>query len=178
MSRERSKGTAGQDGVEMGERSTLGQKPGYNGLCSYTQKITSCFGLDGKARVRRKEGGVVQGAEISSWNIWHAFVCVACAAGFFFFAKGEKLCFPVHVCVVFVSACVGWMTVLEGSVALQQNSMSSVTLRSMCPHVCVWKALLAYDYHTWFLSKEAVTFTHARREDKGVFVNRLCFKSN
>lgn len=66
MSRERSKGTAGQDGVEMGERSTLGQKPGYNGLCSYTQKITSCFGLDGKARVRRKEGGVGQGAEISS----------------------------------------------------------------------------------------------------------------
>lgn len=62
---------------------------------------------------------------------------MACAAGFFFFAKGEKLCFPVHVCVVFVSACVGWMTVLEGSVALQQNSMSSVTLRSMCPHVCV-----------------------------------------
>lgn len=76
MSRERSKGTAGQDGVEMGERSTLGQKPGYNGLCSYTQKITSCFGLDGKARLRRKEGGVVQGAEISSGNVWNAFVCV------------------------------------------------------------------------------------------------------
>uniref|UniRef100_A0A674NKC5 Actin binding LIM protein 1a n=1 Tax=Takifugu rubripes TaxID=31033 RepID=A0A674NKC5_TAKRU len=30
----------------MGERSTLGQKPGYNGLCGYAQKITSCFGLD------------------------------------------------------------------------------------------------------------------------------------
>lgn len=52
-------------------------------------------------------------------------------------AKGEKLCFPAHVCVVFGSACVGWMTVLEGSVALQQNSMSPVALRSMRPHVWV-----------------------------------------
>lgn len=71
MSREKS--TDGQDGVEMGERSTLGQKPGYNGLCSYAQKITSCFGLDGKPRVGRKEGGVVQGAEITSWNILLVF---------------------------------------------------------------------------------------------------------
>lgn len=59
---------------------------------------------------------------------------------FFFPAEGEKLCFPVHVCTVcvdFMSVCVGWMTVLESSVALQQNSMSSVSLRSMCPHVWV-----------------------------------------
>ncbi|TWW78172.1 hypothetical protein D4764_11G0002930, partial [Takifugu flavidus] len=34
----------------MGERSTLGQKPGYNGLCGYAQKITSCFGLDGRSQ--------------------------------------------------------------------------------------------------------------------------------
>lgn len=32
----------------MGERDTVLQKPGYNGLCNYAQKITSCFGLDGK----------------------------------------------------------------------------------------------------------------------------------
>lgn len=41
----------------------------------------------------------------------------------------------MHVCALFVSACVGWMTVLEGSVALQQSGVSSVTLASMCPHV-------------------------------------------
>ncbi|XP_029691187.1 actin-binding LIM protein 1 isoform X18 [Takifugu rubripes] len=46
MSREKSNSADGQDCVEMGERSTLGQKPGYNGLCGYAQKITSCFGLD------------------------------------------------------------------------------------------------------------------------------------
>lgn len=82
MSRERSKGAAGQDGVEMGERSSLGQQPGYNGICSYTQKITSCFGLDGKARVGRTEGGVVQGAGITWWNVWRVF-------GVFSFYCGE-----------------------------------------------------------------------------------------
>lgn len=34
--------------VEMGERNTVRQQPGYDGLCNYAQKITSCFGLDGK----------------------------------------------------------------------------------------------------------------------------------
>lgn len=32
----------------MGERSALKQEPGYDGLCNYAQKITSCFGLNGK----------------------------------------------------------------------------------------------------------------------------------
>lgn len=32
----------------MGERNTVRQQPGYDGLCNYAQKITSCFGLDGK----------------------------------------------------------------------------------------------------------------------------------
>uniref|UniRef100_A0A8D3AI32 LIM zinc-binding domain-containing protein n=1 Tax=Scophthalmus maximus TaxID=52904 RepID=A0A8D3AI32_SCOMX len=30
----------------MGERNTARQQPGYDGLCNYAQKITSCFGLD------------------------------------------------------------------------------------------------------------------------------------
>lgn len=96
MSRERSKGAAGQDGVEMGERSTLGQKPGYNGLCSYTQKITSCFGLDGKARVGRTEGGVVQGAGITRWNVWRAFV-------FLLTAGRERSCVLLCMYVLFLS---------------------------------------------------------------------------
>lgn len=33
----------------MEERDTAWQEPGYDGLCNYAQKITSCFGLDGKA---------------------------------------------------------------------------------------------------------------------------------
>ncbi|CAB1444825.1 unnamed protein product [Pleuronectes platessa] len=31
----------------MGERNTERNQPGYDGLCNYAQKITSCFGLDG-----------------------------------------------------------------------------------------------------------------------------------
>ncbi|KAF6725679.1 hypothetical protein FQA47_022912 [Oryzias melastigma] len=31
----------------MGERSTGREQPGYEGLCNYAQKFTSCFGLDG-----------------------------------------------------------------------------------------------------------------------------------
>ncbi|KAK2824057.1 hypothetical protein Q5P01_021232 [Channa striata] len=30
----------------MGERNAVKQQPGYDGLCNYAQKITSCFGLD------------------------------------------------------------------------------------------------------------------------------------
>lgn len=44
--------------VEMGERNTMRQQPGYDGLCNYAQKITSCFGLDGK-RGGNKAGGCV-----------------------------------------------------------------------------------------------------------------------
>lgn len=47
--------------VEMGERNTVRQQPGYDGLCNYAQKITSCFGLDGKRgerwRKKREAGG-------------------------------------------------------------------------------------------------------------------------
>lgn len=52
--------------VEMGERNTGREQPGYDGLCNYAQKFTSCFGLDGKMgenilkRVRCGEG----------WSIW------------------------------------------------------------------------------------------------------------
>lgn len=109
MSRDRSKGAAGQDGVEMGERSALGQEPGYNGLCSYTQKITSCFGLDGKARARREDGGVVQGAEITSGNIWHVSGVRCCSLFFYFFLRrGGEVGFPrACMCCFFASARVG-----------------------------------------------------------------------
>ncbi|KAJ4949328.1 hypothetical protein JOQ06_020843 [Pogonophryne albipinna] len=30
----------------MGERDTVWQEPGYDGICNYAQRITSCFGLD------------------------------------------------------------------------------------------------------------------------------------
>lgn len=40
----------------MGEKDTAWQEPGYNGICNYAQKITSCFGLDGKST-----GGVGMG---------------------------------------------------------------------------------------------------------------------
>jgi len=38
--------------VEMGDKSAVQQQkqPPYDGLCNYAQKITSCFGLDGKHR--------------------------------------------------------------------------------------------------------------------------------
>ena len=57
MSRGRSESAAGRDGVrvcvEMEERDTAWQEPGYDGLCNYAQKITSqCFGLDGKRNSR------------------------------------------------------------------------------------------------------------------------------
>lgn len=40
--------------VEMGDKSTVHQQkqPPYDGLCNYAQKITSCFGLDGKHCLR------------------------------------------------------------------------------------------------------------------------------
>lgn len=43
------------DCAEMGERNTLKQQeqPGYDGLCNYAQKITSCFGLDGKTECEK-----------------------------------------------------------------------------------------------------------------------------
>ncbi|TNN61318.1 hypothetical protein EYF80_028445 [Liparis tanakae] len=37
----------GMSAREMGERDTVGQELGYDGLCNYAQRITSCFGLDG-----------------------------------------------------------------------------------------------------------------------------------
>lgn len=42
----------------MGERDAVWQEPGYNGLCNYAQKITSCFGLDGKTQGKEEEWGV------------------------------------------------------------------------------------------------------------------------
>lgn len=69
----------------MGERDTAWQKPGYNGLCNYAQKITSCFGLDGKTgRGRGRVEGCVcvyvracgAGCRNSCEMFWNLF-CVA-----------------------------------------------------------------------------------------------------
>lgn len=60
----------------MGERDTVWQEPGYNGLCNYAQKITSCFGLDGKTQGKEEDGGGwmwMWGAEIPE-----AVKCLGC----------------------------------------------------------------------------------------------------
>lgn len=48
----------------MGERSTPKQEPGYEGLCNYAQKITSCFGLDGKKEWVVEDGGGMFGSVV------------------------------------------------------------------------------------------------------------------
>ena len=50
----------------MGERNTVRQQPGYDGLCNYAQKITSCFGLDGKTgEEKMKKNMVAKGEGVS-----------------------------------------------------------------------------------------------------------------
>ncbi|KAF3842324.1 hypothetical protein F7725_024275 [Dissostichus mawsoni] len=53
-------GTGVWECVEMGERDTVWQEPGYDGICNYAQRITSCFGLDGVDRVRVKRKNSVK----------------------------------------------------------------------------------------------------------------------
>lgn len=53
--------------VEMEERNTSKQQPGYDGLCNYAQKITSCFGLDGKMGNHKKAPGDVV---ILVWSLY------------------------------------------------------------------------------------------------------------
>ncbi|KAK5611485.1 hypothetical protein CRENBAI_016056 [Crenichthys baileyi] len=55
----------------MEERNTLKQQqqPGYDGLCNYAQKITSCFGLDGKAECGKDEADGVEGKQDTMPNM-------------------------------------------------------------------------------------------------------------
>lgn len=50
----------------MGERNAVRQQPGYDGLCNYAQKITSCFGLDGKTG--GDEGEEEGGCFVKRWS--------------------------------------------------------------------------------------------------------------
>lgn len=135
--------------VEMGERNTVKQEPGYDGLCNYAQKITSCFGLDGKKRGNRwrGEGGggvstcVKQDAKTAQtmkmrgmcFSVCYADLSVCRDSWLVFWAR---MCWFASVCVVVSKPPQsGWQ--LEGSASLQQSSMSLATLRSMCLHVWV-----------------------------------------
>lgn len=76
--------------VEMEERNTSKQQPGYDGLCNYAQKITSCFGLDGKMGNHKKAPGDVV---ILVWSLclqkqtfdlfFYVMLICACAAVLF-----------------------------------------------------------------------------------------------
>lgn len=60
----------------MGERDTAWQEPGYNGICNYAQKITSCFGLDGKSKDGEGRGVavmVVRVVQDGCRKIWEVF---------------------------------------------------------------------------------------------------------
>lgn len=103
----------------MGERDTAWQKPGYDGLCNYAQKITSCFGLDGKTGGEADE--VERGVFLLLWsrdgggweNVWEAFVCGAV----FISMQGQQSCFLSMYVLIFecVGSCVKatteWMTI-------------------------------------------------------------------
>ncbi|KAK5853741.1 hypothetical protein PBY51_014872 [Eleginops maclovinus] len=86
----------------MGERDTVWQEPGYDGICNYAQRITSCFGLDGKSGSKTEEekrggGGVVhpnvkQDAEAMKMMRVN-FMCDAD------FAAGRKSSVVVFACI-------------------------------------------------------------------------------
>lgn len=65
--------------VEMEERNTVRQKPGYDGLCNYAQKITSCFGLDGKTRGKKLNGAGGGGVLLCSHVCLRAVPIYLCA---------------------------------------------------------------------------------------------------
>ncbi|XP_039995887.1 actin-binding LIM protein 1a isoform X3 [Xiphias gladius] len=96
----------------MGERNTARQQPGYNGLCNYAQKITSCFGLDvahaqdthhhstEKPLIQCYKCGEPCKGEVLRVQNKHfhlkCFTCKVCgcdlAQGGFFMKNGEYLC--------------------------------------------------------------------------------------
>uniref|UniRef100_A0A3B3CG74 Actin binding LIM protein 1a n=1 Tax=Oryzias melastigma TaxID=30732 RepID=A0A3B3CG74_ORYME len=96
----------------MGERSTGREQPGYEGLCNYAQKFTSCFGLDvahaQDTHHHSKEKPLIQchkcgepcKGEVLRVQNKHfhlkCFTCKVCgcdlAQGGFFMKNGEYLC--------------------------------------------------------------------------------------
>nr|XP_020453158.1 actin-binding LIM protein 1 isoform X17 [Monopterus albus] len=96
----------------MGERNTVKQQPGYDGLCNYAQKITSCFGLDvahaqdtqhhstEKPLIQCNKCGEPCKGEVLRVQNKHfhlkCFTCKVCgcdlAQGGFFMKNGEYLC--------------------------------------------------------------------------------------
>lgn len=93
----------------MGERDAAWQKPGYDGICNYAQKITSCFGLDGKKRdgveEEEEEVGVCVcvcflycGAGCSNGRSCD-LECNSARCADFLSAQGRQPLLPEHVCV-------------------------------------------------------------------------------
>ncbi|XP_056251798.1 actin-binding LIM protein 1a isoform X9 [Seriola aureovittata] len=96
----------------MGERNSERQQPGYDGLCNYAQKITSCFGLDvahaqdthhhpsEKPLIQCYKCGEPCKGEVLRVQNKHfhlkCFTCKVCgcdlAQGGFFMKNGEYLC--------------------------------------------------------------------------------------
>ncbi|KAM9727588.1 actin-binding LIM protein 1a isoform 24-T25 [Menidia menidia] len=96
----------------MGEKNTVRQQPGYDGLCNYAQKITSCFGLDvahaqdthhhstEKPLIQCYKCGEPCKGEVLRVQNKHfhlkCFTCKVCgcdlAQGGFFMKNGEYLC--------------------------------------------------------------------------------------
>ncbi|XP_029377273.1 actin-binding LIM protein 1a isoform X5 [Echeneis naucrates] len=96
----------------MGERNPAQQQPGYDGLCNYAQKITSCFGLDvahaqdthhhptEKPLIQCYKCGEPCKGEVLRVQNKHfhlkCFTCKVCgcdlAQGGFFMKNGEYLC--------------------------------------------------------------------------------------
>uniref|UniRef100_A0A671WV00 Actin binding LIM protein 1a n=1 Tax=Sparus aurata TaxID=8175 RepID=A0A671WV00_SPAAU len=96
----------------MGERDAAWQKPGYDGICNYAQKITSCFGLDvahaqdthhhstDKPLIQCYKCGEPCKGEVLRVQNKHfhlkCFTCKVCgcdlAQGGFFMKNGEYLC--------------------------------------------------------------------------------------
>nr|XP_033956492.1 actin-binding LIM protein 1-like isoform X11 [Pseudochaenichthys georgianus] len=96
----------------MGERDTVWQEPGYDGICNYAQRITSCFGLD-VARAQEthhhssekpliqcyKCGEPCKGEVLRVQNKHFHLKCFTCkvcgcdlAQGGFFMKNGDYLC--------------------------------------------------------------------------------------
>ncbi|KAM8858897.1 actin-binding LIM protein 1-like isoform 5-T5 [Spinachia spinachia] len=96
----------------MGEKDAAWQEPGYNGLCNYAQRITSCFGLDvahaqdthhhssEKPLIQCYKCGEPCKGEVLRVQNKHfhlkCFTCKVCgcdlAQGGFFMKNGEYLC--------------------------------------------------------------------------------------
>lgn len=99
----------------MGERNTVRQ-PGYDGLCNYAQKITSCFGLDGKTKGKRAGRGCCYYRGDTEKAVKASGMYLVCYAAGFLYALRQRSCFLsmfvlIQECVVScVKATTEWMT--------------------------------------------------------------------